>query len=178
MRQRPWPDVPPHHDPPRTARELLDSYADGEWLFRSAELATADLRGAVLSQGDFRGANLAGADLRGAVLVGADLREANLAGVDARATDFTGANLLGADCDGANLVGARLIRAAVARDTLAGAHLGGVILLCAAGRVERQIDLCGNPSTTFYEALFPSRRAAGFSDAGLWAYQSRFSRLR
>ena len=66
----------------------------------SADLRSADLRGANLLGADLEGANLRGADLEGADLEGADLRSADL-----RGADLEGANLRGADLEGANVTG-------------------------------------------------------------------------
>ncbi len=126
---------------PETAAELAESYAEGEWDFKGLQLPGADLRGITLSQSDLRQANLSGADLAGGILIGADLREADLTGASMRGADLTGANLTGATLTNADLRGAELRRAILERDTLRGADLGGAILICSGGRVDKQLDI-------------------------------------
>lgn len=86
--------------------------------FESAELVSADLRGAAMkwlnaSEADFRGSDLRSADLKNATLraarlEGADLRDADLSGADARHAMFTRAQLRGAKLANADLRGAVL----------------------------------------------------------------------
>jgi uncharacterized protein YjbI with pentapeptide repeats len=86
-----------------------------DWIDRSADLSSADLREtnlrtALLVHVDLSGANLRGADmiggnLQGANLSGADLNGANLAEADLSGANLTSANLKGADLSEADLSG-------------------------------------------------------------------------
>jgi len=79
---------------------------------RGLQASDADLRGADLSHVRgcvcFRSADLAGANLRGALLGSTDFAGACLVGADLTRADLTAAKLLDADLAGANLTGACL----------------------------------------------------------------------
>lgn len=101
--------------------------------FDGRDLASADLRHAVLRSASFEacdlsGANLAGADLTGANLAaarmtGANLEGANLLGATMRGADLSGANLSGATVDKADLDGVTAVRANFANAAISQALL-------------------------------------------------------
>ncbi len=103
-----------HSQPPAHAEELLKRYAAGERNFAAAQLADADLYGAVLREANFADANLLGAtlehsDLSGANLQGATLLRTVLRDADLENADLTKVSgLLPAQLAGTNLCGARL----------------------------------------------------------------------
>ncbi|MEM9066122.1 MAG: DUF2169 domain-containing protein [Planctomycetota bacterium] len=91
-----------------------------------AQLAGADLSGAVapeaeLPNADLKGADLSGASLPGADLIGADLTGASLAGADLTGADLTGAKLAQADLSGTVFDGATLKDADLSGATAPGA---------------------------------------------------------
>jgi hypothetical protein len=97
-------------------------------ILYSADLRSANLRGADLDGADLRSANLRGADLDGADLDGADLRGANLDSADLDGADLSGADLDGADLRSANLRGADLGSANLRGANLDSANLRGANL--------------------------------------------------
>jgi uncharacterized protein YjbI with pentapeptide repeats len=117
--------------------ELAEADLNGAVL-SGANLVGADLSGAILRNADLSRADLTGAFLRGASLVGATLFQASLSGADLgvqwirtdsgrpylRWTDLTGTNLKETGLQGANLARANLMGA-----NLSGAHLEGALLV-------------------------------------------------
>jgi uncharacterized protein YjbI with pentapeptide repeats len=99
---------------PRSFRELLDRYRDGERDFVDADLdqdSDNDLSGVCLDEADlsrafviasFRGASLRGTCFRDANVKTCDFRDADL-----RGADFIGAALCATSFGGANLAGTR-----------------------------------------------------------------------
>lgn len=115
----------------RTLADLENAQRDEDNMLNlvQADMAGADLRGAILNLADLQGANLEGANLEGANLQGSNLEEANLSGANLRGAnlqrttiyfanlrnaDLTGANLSFADIEGTNITGAILTNAITA----------------------------------------------------------------
>jgi hypothetical protein len=95
--------------PPRSDKELLKRYAEGERDFRGIDISGAELNFANLSKANFTGANLNGANLRGADLGLADLSGAGLMDASLVLAQLVGANLRGADLGLADLRNTELL---------------------------------------------------------------------
>jgi uncharacterized protein YjbI with pentapeptide repeats len=102
-------------NPPRTSRELLDRYRQGERNFRGAELdqdPNCDFTGACLDGVDLSEswitASFRGASLRGAHFVRANVKTCDFRNADLTGADFRGAALCAAQFSGAITAGIRL----------------------------------------------------------------------
>ena len=102
-------------------QEIIKSH--GRWLRNEEGGERANLRGADLGSADLSSANLRGADLSSADLGSADLSSANLRGADLSGADLSSADLSSADLSGANLRGADLSSADLSSANLRGADL-------------------------------------------------------
>ena len=121
------------HEPPRSAKELLERYASGERDFRGANFSGANLIDAILIGADLSGADFTGANFGGAILIGADLsyanlRDAILIGADLVNANLSRANLVNANLSRANLIDANLSSADLANVNLIDANLGRTVL--------------------------------------------------
>ena len=102
---------------------LLDSADLSQANLRAARLSGAQLEGAGLDQSNLTGAQLDSANQKHAHLIGATLTEANLPG-----TDLKHAHLIGATLNKANLTGTDLSYADLHEADLRGAVLRGAVL--------------------------------------------------
>jgi hypothetical protein len=116
------------YSPPQNSEELRRRYAEGERMFRRAELGGSGLSGADLSGADLSGADLRGMNLSGTNFSDVIFRRANLSGSILSVTKFRDADLSGADLSGAYLGGADLSGAYLSRANLSGAYLSGANL--------------------------------------------------
>jgi uncharacterized protein YjbI with pentapeptide repeats len=133
----PPPPGPPTQGPPTDIQAALTvigrrSAGHGIVDLTNANIAGANLRGAILTDANLRGANLTHADLIGADLThaelssadltGAKLYEANLTGATLSHAKLTHAQLFGANLSLANLYGANFSVADLTRANLYGAN--------------------------------------------------------
>jgi uncharacterized protein YjbI with pentapeptide repeats len=120
---------------PRTAQDILDSYARGERNFRRVDVA---------ERSSFRGANLSGADFTESFVSDLDFRDADLRDTrfdkaNVKLSDFRGANLSGASFRDSLLCGARFRTAKLNNVVVQNAGWYGFSL----NSVQEIVEACG-----------------------------------